>query len=370
MLALARPSDDEFWPLAANQNHPFNRPANDNNITSGLCTRTKFAYDGLGRRLKQSVGATETRYLWCGDRICQQRSATSVYQKRFYAEGEYFHSGTKKYLTLTDHLGSVRDVIDITGTPTLVRSLDYRPYGAVARSWGTVTTGYTYAGLFAQANTGLLLSTTRAYNPANGKWLNVDPIREAGGINLTGYVRGGPISRRDLLGLLDIFIGGAGDGVFRPVKGWYDRNNPGGDTYFPQDSADQVIARIRKALAENPNEPINIIGHSNVGTDAGDIAAQACDLFGKKIDLLITIDQVGRLGASYERIKAGAGKWINVDATGPGNGNFIAMIGGEWGRGPDGFADVFITAPNYPHADFGPIMDEYILPIVQLPGRR
>ena len=90
-------------------------------------------------------------------------------------------------------VGSVRDVIDITGTPTLVGSFDYRPYGEVARSWGTVTTGYTYAGLFAQTNTGLLLSTTRAYNPANGKWLNVDPIRETGGVNLFGYVDGNPM---------------------------------------------------------------------------------------------------------------------------------------------------------------------------------
>ncbi len=46
MLALARPSVNEVWPLAANQNHRFNRPANDNYITSGLCTRTKCVDDG------------------------------------------------------------------------------------------------------------------------------------------------------------------------------------------------------------------------------------------------------------------------------------------------------------------------------------
>lgn len=169
-------------------------------ITQGATTVT-FAYDGMGRRLKQTVGATETRYLWCGSAICQQRDGADTVQKRFYSEGEYVHSGTKKYLTLTDHLGSVRDVVDITSTPTLVGSFDYRPYGEVARSWGTVTTGYTYARLFAQTSTGLLLSTTRAYNPANGKWLNVDPIREAGGVNLTGYVGGRPMVAIDPMGL-------------------------------------------------------------------------------------------------------------------------------------------------------------------------
>ena len=56
----------------------------------------------------------------------------------------------------------------------------YTPYGAVARSWGTVTPGYTYAGLFAHTQTGLLLSATRAYDPAKGKWLNKDPDTRAG----------------------------------------------------------------------------------------------------------------------------------------------------------------------------------------------
>ena len=97
--------------------------------------------------------------------------------------------------------------------PTLVRSLDYHPYGAVARSWGTVTTGYTYAGLFAQTNTDLLLSTTHAYNPANGKWLNVDPIREQGGINLTSYVGGGPMAAIDPEGKYLLIVGVVFGGV-------------------------------------------------------------------------------------------------------------------------------------------------------------
>lgn len=169
-------------------------------VTQGATTVT-FAYDGIGRRLKQTVGATETRYLWCGTTICQQRNGSDTAEKRFYSEGEYVHAGTKKYLTLTDRLGSVRDVVDITGTPTLVGSFDYRPYGETARSWGTVTTGYTYAGLFAQTNTALLLSTTRSYNPANGRWLNIDPKREKGGVNLYGYTNGSPILLFDPQGM-------------------------------------------------------------------------------------------------------------------------------------------------------------------------
>ena len=165
-------------------------------VTQGATT-VAFAYDGLGRRLKQTVGPTETRYLWCGPSICQQRNGSDTAEKRFYSEGEYVHSGTKKYLALTDHLGSVRDVVDITLTPALVGSFDYRPYGAVARSWGTVTTGYTYAALFAQTSTGLLLSATRAYEPGNGRWVNRDSIADWDYI----YVGGNPNNFSDQTGL-------------------------------------------------------------------------------------------------------------------------------------------------------------------------
>lgn len=195
-------------------------------VTQGGTTTT-FAYDGLGRRLKQTVGTTETRYLWCGAAICQQRSNTDVVQKRFVAEGEYVLTGTKKYLTLTDHLGSVRDLIDITGTPTLVGSFDYTPYGAVARSWGTVTPGYTYAGLFAHPQTGLLLSATRAYEPGKGRFLNRDMIPDWG----YGYGNASPMLFVDPNGtnpliFIGIVIGGASGaiGAANATGGWHVNN--------------------------------------------------------------------------------------------------------------------------------------------------
>jgi RHS repeat-associated protein len=170
-------------------------------------TTTTFAYDGLGRRLKQTVGSTETRYLWCGAAICQERSNTDVVLRRFTAEGEYVLTGTKKYLYLTDHLGSVRDLIDITSTPTLVGSFDYTPYGAVARRWGTVTPGYTYAALFAHTQTGLLLSATRAYEPSKGRFLNRDMIPDWG----FGYGNASPVLFIDPDGL---------DPIGQAIGGW------------------------------------------------------------------------------------------------------------------------------------------------------
>ena len=172
-------------------------------VTQGAAVTT-FGYDGLGRRVKQTYvngTTTNTRYLWCGSSLCQIRDGSDVVTTKLFAEGEYRISGTKKYLYLSDHLGNVRDVIDITGTATLVGSFDYTPYGALARSWGTVTPVYQYAQLQNDVGTGLYLSVTRIYNPANGQWLNRDPIREAGGINPYSYSNASPTAKTDWLGL-------------------------------------------------------------------------------------------------------------------------------------------------------------------------
>jgi RHS repeat-associated protein len=53
----------------------------------------------------------------------------------------------------------------------------------------------------------LFLSATRAYDPVAGRWINRDPIREHGGINLYGYVGDKPIRFIDIWGLQEeIFV--------------------------------------------------------------------------------------------------------------------------------------------------------------------
>ena len=171
-------------------------------VTQGSAVTT-FGYDGLGRRVKRTYTngtSTETRYLWCGAAICQTRDGSDTVTAKLFTEGEYRPSGTKKYLYLTDHLGSVRDVIDLA-TTALVAAFDYTPYGAIARSYGSVTPLYQWAMLMADPNNGLYISVTRAYNPLYGKWINRDPIKESGGINLYGYVGASPLFATDPLGL-------------------------------------------------------------------------------------------------------------------------------------------------------------------------
>jgi len=132
---------------------------------------SEYKYDGLGRRVKSlsTSGSitTENRYLWCGSRLCQQRDGLDAVQTRFYHEGEVRNG--QKLLYNTDHLGSVRDVVDTT-TAAKVGSLDYAPYGAVTQSSG-IQPSFQYAGLLWDNNAGLSLSNTRFYDAGIGRWL-------------------------------------------------------------------------------------------------------------------------------------------------------------------------------------------------------
>jgi hypothetical protein len=49
----------------------------------------------------------------------------------------------------------------------------------------------------------LVLTWFRAYDAEAGRWLSADPIGEAGGMNLYGYVGGDPMNAWDVLGLYD-----------------------------------------------------------------------------------------------------------------------------------------------------------------------
>jgi RHS repeat-associated protein len=163
--------------------------------------REAFQYDGQSRLTVKRTYANaaqpvETRYLWCGDAICQKRDANDAIQATYYAEGE--QQGNTALYYVKDHLGSVTDVIDAQGKR--LGELDYGPYGETVKTTGQVT-DYRYAGMFHLPETGLYLTHYRLYDPNAGRWLNRDPIGETGGLNLYGYVGENPVNRVDLLGL-------------------------------------------------------------------------------------------------------------------------------------------------------------------------
>ncbi|WP_404310460.1 Calx-beta domain-containing protein [Neorhodopirellula lusitana] len=108
--------------------------------------------------------------------------------------------------TLTDHLGTVRDIVnydEATDTSTVDEHFTYTAFGEVT-SGDTTRTRYLYTAQELDTDTGLIYYDARWYDPNTGEFLSQDPIAfEAGDPNLYRYVGNGPTNATDPTGLYD-----------------------------------------------------------------------------------------------------------------------------------------------------------------------
>jgi RHS repeat-associated protein len=116
--------------------------------------------------------------------------------KRFFGQGEQI-SGTNYFFTW-DHLGSVREMTDSSGS--IRARYDYDPYGRKTKVSGSLESDFGFTGHYYHAVSGLCLTLFRAYDPDTGRWINRDPIEEPGGINLYDYVLNDPVNAVDEVG--------------------------------------------------------------------------------------------------------------------------------------------------------------------------
>ena len=161
-----------------------------------------YFYDGESRRvrIKELESGTQTKdetFVWCGSRICQKRSGSTV-ERNYFEQG--FEEGTSDYFYTRDHLGSVREVVASDGT-TVASTTSYDPWGGAAGSGSGVTTDVAFAGHFLDRPTNLELTWYRAYDANVARWLSKDPIGLDGGLNAYEYVESDPINKVDELGL-------------------------------------------------------------------------------------------------------------------------------------------------------------------------
>lgn len=181
---------------------------------TGTTNRSEFTYDGLSRRVKivEKTGSTVTstkQFVWIGSRIAQERDATATNTRRYFRDGERRGLGQvmQSYFYTRDHLGSIREMTNSAGA--VQARYEYDPYGKRTKLTGfgaTLDMDFGYTGHYHHAPSGWNLTLYRAYNPSLGRWLSRDPVGEAGGINLYGYVGNDPLARFDPLGLFEVIV--------------------------------------------------------------------------------------------------------------------------------------------------------------------
>jgi len=344
-----------------------------------------FTYDSQGRLSSTTVDGETTQYRYNarGQRIAKIFADGDIRYYAYDANGlllaelnnqartqvEYIYLGGRRiammasfqpYYMHTNHLDAPVAISDRNGE--LVWQASYSPFGDMSILQDSLTPSVSarFPGQYADTETGFYYNYFRDYDPELGRYIQSDPIGLTGGINTYSYASQNPVSHVDPHGLLDLFIGGAGDGGIlhnnvQMYHQYYRETYPErNSTFFTHDDRSGIYEAIDKAL--NNCEKINIVGHSWGGHAATRVTSEALRR-GRDISLLITIDPVSLAGSIY--IPPHKTFWLNVNSE-PSDRNYsilsngvIVTLGGKWGHNNSALVSWDTDAS---HGDFGRMM--------------
>ena len=191
---------------------------------SGLPSVTlNFKYDYLGRRVEKANGTTTDRYIYDGwNLVADYRYSSGLSLYRTFTWGLDVTGSLKA----AGGVGALIELTNCSGTPTdyfptydgsgNVASLasssadtvsavyEYSPFGeplqALANDSTVADNPFRFSTKFTDSESGLIYYGNRFYSPSLGRFLNRDPMEEAGGINLYGFVNNSPANAYDVLG--------------------------------------------------------------------------------------------------------------------------------------------------------------------------
>lgn len=201
-------------------------------ISHGTSWRSEFSYDGqsrLRRRMDYTysggwVASGETRYLYDGMRIVQERDASNVptvtYTRGLDLSGTFEDAGGIGGLLARSHgysggNWSSHSYYHADGNGNVTRlsnagqaavaTYRYDPFGNTTYSVGSLAAANTmrFSSKPVHVNSGLYDFGYRWYSPNMQRWVSRDPIAEIAGANLFAYLLNRPIDLVDSWGLFE-----------------------------------------------------------------------------------------------------------------------------------------------------------------------
>jgi len=172
-------------------------------------TQIEYVIDGQNRRIGKKVNGTLAQgFLYRNQLapVAELDGAGNVVSRFIYGTRinvpDYMVRAGTTYRLLTDHLGSVRLVLD-TATGATAQRLDYDEFGQITQDTNAGFQPFGFAGGLYDQHTKLTRFGARDYDAFTGRWTTKDPIRfAAGDVNLYGYVLNDPVTFVDPTGLL------------------------------------------------------------------------------------------------------------------------------------------------------------------------
>jgi RHS repeat-associated protein len=206
-------------------------------IEQYMTWKTEFVYDGRSRLRKrleytwmgspynQWSSATETRYVYDGMRLIQERNSSGTplvaYVRGTDLSGTFEGAGGIGGLLARSHAyqsgsgswtnhncyhadGNGNVTYMLNSSQAKVAEYRYDPFGKTTYSNGSLASAnvYRFSSKEAHVASGMYYYGFRFYDPNLQRWLNRDPIGEEGGLNLYGFVENDPVNDMDAFGLL------------------------------------------------------------------------------------------------------------------------------------------------------------------------
>jgi len=180
---------------------------------AGVVTQTvAFAYDAMNRRLSKMVSVPRStnvvRFLYNQDDSWADLDGSNAVIARYLHGARIDELLARSRATdgrswyLTDHLGTVRDIVNAAGAAAA--HVEYGVFGQVlsANSPG-VADRFLFTGRELDGETGLYFYRARYYAPTLGRFISVDPISfSSGDLNLYRYANNSPLLFADPTGTM------------------------------------------------------------------------------------------------------------------------------------------------------------------------
>lgn len=258
--------------------------------------KSEFKYDGLGRRIEKAVSTydvndpndpnddtwnlTDTRrFVWDGWLLLLELDGNNDILRKYTwgqdvsgevegaggvggllscldTQGTATTSDDKTYVYAYDGGGNVTELFDVA-TGAIAGHYEYDAYGNLIAQWGAYAdeNPFRFSTKYFDAETKLYYYGHRYYSAKLGRWLNRDPLEEAGGVNLYEFVSNAPSGLLDPLGLEERDY----SGPVTDEESWFwqrdlEQRVAGWTTTDLVDTADAVFYEMQVAIKESEDE--------------------------------------------------------------------------------------------------------------------